>query len=262
MTHRDDCARLRPSHKKSCNDTPEERGVFNTILERLATNICLQRDFQVLAILQHGLHLLEDEDLVEFYSKPVGIELFIQYEPANIKNFFRLFNLSSLGDATPMSAIPQIVSVEVADDQKLLNHPGCVKLLNHTRTTSLVEDTTDGLPIIAVMRCQQTFGQGEGLVPGLAEFSSYRANLVTFRITKYALEIARNWYATILNIPIRARGQDFVKEMNVSSENLIEYVFSAWLFVSRCESLALINLPTFFAGSSTEKFVQTPLAIM
>ena len=78
------------------------------VLTDLATTPLLRLHFAVLVILKFGLHLLDAKSLEEISHKPLTMDVYIQHEPADIKDFLRLFDISGWRDAPPMMGIPQI----------------------------------------------------------------------------------------------------------------------------------------------------------
>ena len=224
----------RPEHRIACQfEPPEEVEAFRKILWKLANASALSYDFQVLTILKHGLHLLDDEALLKYRSKPVAMEVTLQYEPTHIKNFFRLFNVSGGKDTTTMSAIPQIVDIRVIDDDQLAGDANYAKMYRSTQSTNMVERTPDGLPIVVLLHFKQDLGppmQGPRLDPRAR--GAHQAGDVCFALTRSAMETARKGKDMILDVPIKIKGPWTTKRMHLNTENLMECVFPCSIFLA------------------------------
>ncbi|PPQ96177.1 hypothetical protein CVT26_004812 [Gymnopilus dilepis] len=101
----------RPIHKRVCNAKTGGDHAVTDSFNNLARNLGFRRLLQLLAIYKHGLHLLDDEALERIKSTPLELVIIVQYEPAEAKDFLRLFDVDATAREAPVTAIPQIVAV-------------------------------------------------------------------------------------------------------------------------------------------------------
>ena len=212
---------VRPSHKLSCGVEPVN-GTFQKILHRFLTNPFLYIVFRMLTIYKHQLYLMKEDALNALRSKPFGLELFIQFEPADAKVLLK--SVSTLASKKlsltigsdkaneAVVAIPQIVAVSVIPEQEITRMEftkwkgALVKAAGRSR---------DGKPPLqAVLRVSQWYG-GEK-TPAI-KINTITTSLV---IPDDSLRFARGQSLPLISAlpyPVGQPCQDIAK--------LVEYVF-------------------------------------
>ncbi|KAH9479944.1 hypothetical protein JR316_0008541 [Psilocybe cubensis] len=106
-----------PRHKENYTTLPEEGRRFATIVKYLASNPYLAMNFQIMTVFLFKLHLMNESELINFQDKPFAVGIFLQQEPANIVDFFRLYRRASIYDTKgPILGMPKIANVVVEKD--------------------------------------------------------------------------------------------------------------------------------------------------
>ena len=159
----------------------------------IATTPLLRIHFAVLVILKFGLHLLDAKSLEEISQKPLEMDVYIQHEPANIKDFLRLFNDSGWQDSPPMMSIPQIVDVLLSEKQDLLSDKMQLRQWTACREDELSKRPGE-LAIVVCIRYYQSMG-GRTIMagPGGNQYVSAGSQGVNgfFKISRQAFEFAK-----------------------------------------------------------------------
>ena len=182
----------RKSHKIVCTVLPSEN---LKILTNIATTPLLRLHFAIFVILKFGLHLLDAKSLEEISHKPLAMDVHIQHEPANIKDFLRLFNASGWRDTPPMMGIPQIVDVP-SENPKFLSDKTSVKKWTEFRERELAKRPGE-LTIVVCIHYHQTMGGRTGMIMGgpHANLACMAAGTQSadgfFKISPHAFEIAK-----------------------------------------------------------------------
>jgi len=196
------------------------------ILMEIATTPLLRDHFAILVILKFGLHLLDAESLEAISYKPLAMGVYIQHEPANIKDFLRLFDVSSgWRDTAPMMGIPQIVDVQI-DTQDLPLHKDMIKTWTACREVELAKRPGE-LAIIVDVHYHQSMG-GRTITAGPRgnfDYISAASQSIHgfFKISRRAFAIVKQ--GTYPPIPISFENFKFelqLAPMNV--ENQIEFI--------------------------------------
>jgi hypothetical protein len=197
------------------------------VLTDIATTPLLRLHFAVLVILKFGLHLLDAESLEEVSHKPLTMDIYIQHEPADIKDFLRLFDVLGWRDTPSMMGIPQIVDVP-SGGPNFLSDKASVKQWAACREYELAKRPGE-LTIIVCVRYIQTMGgrtgtflPGSRVNPPCVSAGSQRVDAY-FTISPRAFEIAKQ--GTFPPIPISF--EDFKYEWRfapLNVENYIKYV--------------------------------------
>jgi len=196
------------------------------ILMDIVTTPLLRDHFAMLVILKFGLHLLDAKSLEEISCKPLAMDVYIQHEPANIKDFLRLFNVSSgWRDTAPMMGIPQVVDVQI-EMQDLPLHKDRIKTWTACRENELAKQPGE-LTIVVDVQYHQSMG-GRTITAGpRANFSYVPAASQSvhgfFKISRRAFELVKQ--GTYPPLPISFEDFKYERQlapMNV--ENQIECV--------------------------------------
>jgi hypothetical protein len=190
------------------------------VLADIATTPLLRLHFAVLVILKFGLHLLDAKSLEEISHKPFTMDVYIQHEPADIKDFLRLFDVLGWRDTPSMMGIPQIVDVP-SGGPTFLSDEASVKQWAAFRENELAKRPGE-LTIVVCVHYHQTMGGCTGtFMPGprvnlpCVSANSQRID-VYFKISPRAFEIAKQ--GTFPPIPISF--EDFKYEWRLGPMNV------------------------------------------
>jgi hypothetical protein len=194
------------------------------VLTDLATTPLLRLHFAVLVILKFGLHLLDAKSLEEISHKPLTMDVYIQHEPADIKDFLRLFDVSGWRDAPPMMGIPQIVDVP-SENPNFLSDKASVKQWAACREHELAKRPGE-LTIVVCVHYHQTMGGHTGTF-----MSGPRINLpcvsagsqsvsAYFKISPLAFQIAKQGTFP----PIAISFEDFKYEWRLAPMNVENHI--------------------------------------
>ena len=221
----------RPYHKVACSkpsDEEEKKIKFET-LRTLAMSPHLRKSFEIAAILHHRLHLLEDEDIVRMYSsRPLPVNIYVQYEPAHVKNFLRLLNSASEetpglpGDTTPMAAIPQILPSghPVATELDVIRNEFYHQTYKAAVDSGLVK--TPGIPSVHGLVVVLAF-EHRLKMPGSRFDETYmQRSMACITITKEVLDLTRNRHANTIPASPLPFGSLSTKEMTLTLDNHFE----------------------------------------